>query len=209
MADTVDNYWQTTPESPAAMMLTSSTTLDDVITATILDNPTANNSSMIAPISDPDISLDSILNSLLSDPPIEEQLAPAKTHTWSLNCSSPCPDSRFNSSLTGLGSPATNNHTAFQPSRLHLLSVHNRELQLQQKFQKLKFIYPDQIQQLSSFYRYQSALVETSRFQCLHQCSLDPFNYNSLNSYYDNQLDLIIDRVEVHNLQIEIYVYGV
>lgn len=193
-----DYFWQTTPESPAPMKLTSSTTLDDVITATILDSTPAINSSMIAPISDSDISLDSILNCLLSDPPIEEQSAPANTCTLPLNCYSPCPDSRFNTSLTGLGSPATNNHTAFQPSRLQLLSVYNRELQLQQKFQKLKFIYPDQIQQLSSFYQYHSALVETSRFQCLHQCSLDPFNYNSLNSYYDNQLHLIIDRVEVY-----------
>lgn len=202
MADTVDYYWQTTPESPAPMKLTCTTTLDDVITATILDSTLAINSNSIAPISDSDISLDSILNSLLSDPPIEEQIAPAKTHTQPLNCSSPCPDSRVNTSLTGLGSPAAINHTTFQPSRIQLLSVHNRELQLKQKLQKLEFIYPDQIQQLSSFYRYHSALVETSRFQCLHQCSLDPFYYNSLNSYYDDQLHLIIDRVEVYYLQI-------
>lgn len=215
MADSTELFRHMMAESPAPIELTSSTTLDDVIAATILDNLNGTPST-----SEPDAYLDHLLTSLLNDTPTQEQTTPVTSHTKSFMCGSPCPDNRFTNSLTGFASPTPINHTTsvaelqsllrsetkedtmpgsllqtVQPPRIHTVS--NQELQLQQQFRQLEFIYPAEIQQLSSFYRYQSALLETSRFQSLQQYTNYPFYYASLNSYYDNHLHLIIDRVEV------------
>lgn len=222
MANSTELFHHMIAELPAPIELTSSTTLDDVIAATILDNPLADDMNGTPSTSEPDAYLDHLLTSLLNDPPIQEQTTPVTSLTKSFMCGSPCPDNRYNNSLTGFASPTPINHTTsvaelqsllrsetkrntmpssllktVQPPRIQLNTVSNRELQLQQRFHQLEFIYPAEIQQLSSFYRYQSALLETNRFQSLQQYTNYPFYYSSLNSYYDNHLHLIIDRVEV------------
>ncbi|XP_069129446.1 uncharacterized protein [Argopecten irradians] len=61
-------------------------------------------------------------------------------------------------------------------------------------FKKLHSVHGDEIQQLSSFYRYQSGAVEMERLQNLQD---SPTTYHpSINSYYDDQLNCIMDRVE-------------
>ncbi|XP_069134267.1 uncharacterized protein [Argopecten irradians] len=61
-------------------------------------------------------------------------------------------------------------------------------------FKKLHCVHGDVIQQLSSFYRYQAGAVVMERLQNLRD---SPATYHpSINSYYDNQLNLIMDRVE-------------
>ncbi|CAC5388859.1 unnamed protein product [Mytilus coruscus] len=219
--------YQSSPESPAAMNITSTSTLHDVIKATILDNPPLDEMAMTALRSNPDAYLDTLLNSLLNDPPTQQTTPKqtkkaAPTQTQPTTCSSPCPDSRLSESLTNLlGSPtpitqhvsATELQTLIksdvktkstpstqlqpqQPTTANLHSVNNREFQLQQRFLLLQYSFPVQIQQLSSFYRYQSAIIQTSHFQALQQYSNYPCYYGSLNSYYDNQLHHIIDKVE-------------
>ena len=139
---------------------------------------------------------------------------------------SPMADNRFNDSLTGLlGSPPPDSPLAINPFFSELQSVlandckssikympdslmnsmttqpqpdvFYREQLLQRRFTKLVTRFPQDIKQLSNFYRYQAAIVETDRFRSLHQQSSYSTDYQrSLNRYFDTQLHQIMERVE-------------
>lgn len=139
---------------------------------------------------------------------------------------SPMCDNRFNDSLTGLlGSPPPDSPLASNPFFSDLQSilandckssiktmpdslmnsmttqpqpdVFYREQLLQRRFTKLETRFPQDIKQLSNFYRYQAAIVETDRFRSVHQQSSYSTDYQrSLNRYFDTQLHQIMERVE-------------
>ncbi|XP_021369004.1 uncharacterized protein LOC110460439 isoform X2 [Mizuhopecten yessoensis] len=136
---------------------------------------------------------------------------------------SPGIDSRFNDSLTGLlGSPPPDSPLANNPffSDLQAILVNDcredmlpqsllatmttqpqsnvftREQDLQESFNQLTDRFPEDVNQLSSFYRYQAALVETERFRSLHTQKYAPDYQRSLNFHYDSQLHQIMTRVE-------------
>lgn len=159
---------------------------------------------------DPDAYLDSLLNDLLSNPP-----------------QSPCHDQRPDHSISSiLGSPKPKNshdmvtelQSLLQPKPLpknppiqlpkpvlpkplaknpsiQLRSVMTRETELHRQLRLLQLQSPIEVQHLSSYYRFHSALVETSRYQSFFTCH--PSSHGYLNSYYDNQLHQLIDKVEV------------
>lgn len=147
----------------------------------------------------------------------------SSSSTTPLHNYSPSGDSRFNDSLTGLlGSPPPDSPLANNPffsdlqavlandikfnslpeSLLYTMTtqpqpdVFQREQQLQSRFSKLEANFPRDITQLSSFYRYQAALVETERFRTLHEDCYSADYKKSLNLHYDTQLHQIMDRVE-------------
>lgn len=74
--------------------------------------------------------------------------------------------------------------------------VYARERNLQSKFSLLQAKYPDEVTELSCFYRQQSAEVETERLNEIHDENMPKSYRNHLNSYYDNQLHMIMERVE-------------
>lgn len=74
--------------------------------------------------------------------------------------------------------------------------VYARERNLQAKFSSLQAKYPDEVRDLSSFYRQQSAEVETERLKEIHDDNVPVSYRNHLNSFYDNQLHMIMERVE-------------
>ena len=137
---------------------------------------------------------------------------------------SPGFDSRFNDSLTNLlgsspgESPISKNpfFNALQNALesdckkeivpQSLVDIHSnkqetenifvRERRLHERFNALQEPCPDDVRQLSGFYRYQSALIETERFRTLHECNY-PLSYKDVvNKHYDDQLHCIMDRVE-------------
>lgn len=71
--------------------------------------------------------------------------------------------------------------------------IPTREQKLHVRFNKLSNTYPDAIHQLSGFYKYQSALIETERFRTLHG---DMCSKSYTNSHFDDEIHDIIDRVE-------------
>ncbi|CAG2245069.1 PBX2 [Mytilus edulis] len=180
--------YQSSPKFPAAMNITSTSTLHDVINATILDIQPLDDMAMTALTANPDAYLDTLLNSLLNDPPTQQAVTREQAPTEPPTCSSPCPDSRLSESLTNLlGSPTpTTQHvsatelqklirsdvkTKSTPSTqlqtqysttTNLHSVNNRESQLQKRFHLLQNSFPVQIQQLSSFYQCSLAALEYS-----------------------------------------------
>jgi len=83
--------------------------------------------------------------------------------------------------------------SSFCPQRS---DIHTREQELYTRFDKLKHAYPDAIHQLSGFYRYQTALVETERYRTLHEGTYSKTYLNSLKSHFDDEIHVIIDRVE-------------
>ncbi|XP_076104616.1 uncharacterized protein LOC143073162 [Mytilus galloprovincialis] len=98
--------YQSSPKFPAAMNITSTSTLHDVINATILDIQPLDDMAMTALTANPDAYLDTLLNSLLNDPPTQQAVTREQAPTEPPTCSSPCPDSRLSESLTNLlGSP--------------------------------------------------------------------------------------------------------
>ncbi|XP_060062425.1 uncharacterized protein LOC132542988 [Ylistrum balloti] len=136
---------------------------------------------------------------------------------------SPGLDSRFNDSLTGLlGSPPPDSPLAKNPffNDLQAILVNDcredmlpqsllatmttqpqpdvfaREQDLQERFNRLTDKFPEDVKQLSSFYRYQAALVETERFRSLHMQKYPSDYQRSLNLHYDSQLHQIMTRVE-------------
>ena len=74
--------------------------------------------------------------------------------------------------------------------------VYARERNLQSRFSSLQSKYPDEVRDLSSFYRQQSAEVETERFREIHDERFPRSYRNHLNQHYDNLLHMIMDRVE-------------
>ena len=151
----------------------------------------------------------------------QNKLNQFECHT-SLN--SPVVDSRFNDSLTNLlGSPHTASPISKNPYFSALQNalqsdlkkeivpkslmdipqdsfgrenIFNRERKLHERFNSLQESSPDEVRQLSGFYRYQSALIETERFRTLHE-SKYPLSYkDTVNQHFDEKLHSIIDRVE-------------
>ncbi|XP_045174908.2 homeobox protein 4-like [Mercenaria mercenaria] len=149
-----------------------------------------------------------------------------RTRSFSEACNrddlSPLGDSSFNTSLSSLlespeNSPLSNNPFFSDLKSLLILDcktidcpktlfetlsnkpkqdVYARERNLQSKFSSLQGKYPDEVRELSSFYRQQSAEVETERLKEIHDDNM-PISYrNHLNSYYDNQLHMIMERVD-------------
>ena len=137
---------------------------------------------------------------------------------------SPGFDSRFNDSLTNLlGSPPGESPISKNPfinalqnalesdckkeivpqslvdihsNKLETENIFVRERRLHERFNALQEPCPDDVRQLSGFYRYQSALIETERFRTLHECNY-PLSYKDVvNKHYDDQLHCIMDRVE-------------
>ena len=154
--------------------------------------------------------------------PISTQKVNLTDCKTSLN--SPVVDSRFNDSLTNLlGSPHTGSPISKNPffSALQnalesdckkeivpqtLMDIHpdsfgrenifTRERKLHERFNALQESSPDEVRQLSGFYRYQSALIETERFRTLHE-SKYPLSYkDTVNQHFDDKLHSVVDRVE-------------
>ena len=137
---------------------------------------------------------------------------------------SPAADNRFNDSLSGLlGSPipasplttplfsnlqyaiAKECKTSVGSMPESLLGtmttqpqpdVFYREQLIQSRFIKLEHRHPEDVKQLSNFYRYQAAVVETERFRSLHTQPYSVDYQRSLNRYFDTQLHQFMERVE-------------
>ena len=75
-------------------------------------------------------------------------------------------------------------------------NVFDRERKLQERFTGLQEMHPEEIRQLSSVFRYQSALIETERFRTLHECQYPGSYKETVNSFYDDKLQKVMDRVE-------------
>ncbi|KAL4239761.1 hypothetical protein ACF0H5_000564 [Mactra antiquata] len=74
--------------------------------------------------------------------------------------------------------------------------VYARERNLQAKFSTLQSKYPDEVRDLSGFYRQQSAEIETERLKKIHDGNMPTSYRKHLNNFYDDQLHLIMERVE-------------
>lgn len=156
---------------------------------------------------DPDAYLDHLLNDLLSNPPTPSRPL------------SPCMDSRPDHSISSiLGSPTHNqdyatglqsllkpniigmsDQTIKQPvatsPKVQLCGIETRESDLHKSLQLLQLSFPIEVQYMSSYYRYQSALIENNRYQAFYYHH--PSSYGYLNSYYDSQLHHLIETVQV------------
>ncbi|KAH3884139.1 uncharacterized protein LOC127836540 [Dreissena polymorpha] len=74
--------------------------------------------------------------------------------------------------------------------------VYARERNMQVKFSSLQHKYPDEVSELSTFFHQQSAEIQTERLKEVHDEKTPKSYRNYLNNYYDNQLHMIMDRVE-------------
>ncbi|CAC5407890.1 PXK [Mytilus coruscus] len=224
MSDFLDFLLSSPTKSPLPIEITSTTTLEDIIAATIQPETTTSD------VTTPSVSTDTISTTdptTTSKDDDDEALAAAiLAEATDLE---PETETRLADSLFGLlGSPPpeqllTNNSAVLElqsllktelkqqtipetlMSLLHKpkISVFTREQQLQRQFTKLEVSSPTQVSQLSSFFKYQSAVIETERYQSLHQNATKPHLQNSINNHFDEQLHKAIDRVEVSvsNLQ--------
>lgn len=86
--------------------------------------------------------------------------------------------------------------TPKQGEELKRENVFARERNLQERFTNLQCKHAEEIRQLSSMFRYQSALIETERFRTLHECQYPGTYKDSVNAHYDNKLHRVMDRVE-------------
>ncbi|XP_076076241.1 uncharacterized protein LOC143047138 [Mytilus galloprovincialis] len=220
MADFLDFLLSSPTKSPQPTEITSSTTLEDIIAATIQPESI---------FSTTDSSTDKITNSPTNETTNsdddDEALAAAilaEATAEDLDTTPTTTDSRLADTLTGLlGPPPPEKplipNTCFSelqtllkdelkqqtmPETLMKMlqpktSVFNREQQLQHQFNKLNSHNSTDVQQLSSFFKYQSAIIETERYQKLHQHATKPCLRDSINLHYDEQLHKVIDRVEV------------
>ncbi|XP_050409562.1 uncharacterized protein LOC126824392 [Patella vulgata] len=76
-----------------------------------------------------------------------------------------------------------------------VVNIREREESLLQMFSKLQPEYPDMVQQLSCFYRFHSASIDMERMNRVQSCP-SKVQQQSLHVELDNQLRMIIDRVE-------------
>ncbi|CAC5395096.1 unnamed protein product [Mytilus coruscus] len=219
----------------AFIQLTPSTTLSDVIAATIHDIPVDDDSNSSleqyldysqTTTTQDDSTYSSYPSAIQSSyqTPIKTNGKPALTIQTPGHYFSPAGDSRFNDSLSGLlGSPPPDSPLARNPFFSDLQAVlandckasnslsecllttmttqphqdvFNREQNLQLRFNSLQGSFPDDIKQLSNFYRYQAAIVETERFRHVQPNNYPDHYKKSLNNHYDSQLHQIMDRVE-------------
>ena len=220
MADFLDTLLAS-PASPLPISITATTTLDDIIKATIGDDSSTQSSTQTStqPTTQPDSPthhhgqrrtpprthqpvydtssaesrFDQALFSLLDSPPTQTRLSKnpifrdLQTVLKSDCARDSTPDSLLNTLLSGL------------PSN----SVIDREHRLQHRLNRLGNHYPSEVNQLSSFHKYQASVVETDRYRELHENSTLPTLRPALNSYYDQMLHQLMDRVEksVANLE--------
>lgn len=70
-----------------------------------------------------------------------------------------------------------------------------REQDIRRRFQTLHMDHPQDVQQLSEFYMYQMATIETERLNTTKPPCL-PDHALALNQHYDHQLNQVMDRVE-------------
>ncbi|KAK3600790.1 hypothetical protein CHS0354_009224 [Potamilus streckersoni] len=136
----------------------------------------------------------------------------------SINCS-PAVDSRPNDALSLLcSSPVSQNPLfadlyevlvvdcnmgTFPHTLLSVLNIEKREEDvstrehnLQHQFNNLKDKCPVDIQQLSNFYHYESALINTERFRSLHEKQFPISCKDYLIAHYNIEHHMLIDRVE-------------
>lgn len=76
-----------------------------------------------------------------------------------------------------------------------VVNIRDKEESLLEMFSKLQPEYPDMVQQLSCFYRFHSASIDMERMNRLQSCP-SKFLQQSLHVELDNQLRMIIDRVQ-------------
>ncbi|XP_076105770.1 uncharacterized protein LOC143074104 [Mytilus galloprovincialis] len=220
MADFLDFLLASPTKSPLPIEITSTTTLEDIIAATIQPD---------TPISDVTTQPEPTTTAEATTTSEDDDEALAAAILEEATALEPETETRLADSLFDLlGSPPpeqllTNNSAVLElqsllktevkqqtiPQTLMSLlhkpktSVFTREQQLQRQFTKLEVSNPTQVSQLSSFFKYQSAVIETERYQSLHQNATKPHLQHSINDHFDEQLHKAIDRVEVSvsNLQ--------
>ncbi|KAK3089284.1 hypothetical protein FSP39_002350 [Pinctada imbricata] len=180
----------TSPASPAPLTITASTTLEDVINATIL-HPQPNPPTYLPnPREDP-----TTLTSTQTD---SHMRTPVTTRTQPLTYDTSPAETRFDALFSLLDSPKKKTKLTSNPmfrdlqailkadcsadatpnSLFQTLSTTNsnnsvisRELRLQQRLTKLNAYYPTQITQLSSFHKYQASM---NRHQPLLRTDVTP-----------------------------------
>ncbi|XP_063422976.1 homeobox protein ceh-20-like [Mytilus trossulus] len=230
MADFLDFLLSSPTKSPLPIEITSTTTLEDIIAATIQPDTTISDATIQPDTTTSDVTTQP--ESPTTDPTTiseDDDEALAATILEEATALEPETETRLADSLFDLlGSPPpeqllTNNSAVLElqsllktelkqqtiPQTLMSLlhkpktSVFTREQQLQRQFTKLEVSNPTQVSQLSSFFKYQSAVIETERYQSLHQNATKPHLRLSINDHFDEQLHKAIDRVElsVMNLQ--------
>ncbi|XP_061171782.1 uncharacterized protein LOC133181267 [Saccostrea echinata] len=204
--------------SSLAIEVNSTTTLEDIIKATIFDDLPSSPLTIqtSSETSTAETRFDECLNSLTTEHPTPEK--PYDIHSdlqLALQCLQPPTPKKV--SINSIIS-ANEIFSAFQfifrseatsstPSVLIKsvqpeMSAAHHEHQLWQRFNELHHHHPQQINELSSYYKYQSAQVETDRYCALHQNSNKPHHIReSINQHYNIIHHRIMDRVE-NSLQI-------
>lgn len=226
MADFLDFLLSSPANSPLPLEITSTTTLEDIIAATILPestDQTTNSTADNAPSTTDDDEDEALAAVILAEATAQEPetTTPNTQRSYSATTSPACETRLADSLFDLLGSPPPEKPLHYNPvfSELQSLlkselkqqtlpealmkllkpktSVFSREQQLQHQFTKLECSNHTDVHQLSSFYKYQSAVIETERYQSLHQHATKPHLRDSINTHYDEQLHKVIDRVEV------------
>ncbi|XP_062566046.1 pre-B-cell leukemia transcription factor 2-like [Saccostrea cucullata] len=197
--------------SSPSLEVNSATTLEDIIKATIIDDlpssPTSTQTSL--DISPAETRFDECLDSLTTEHPTPEKSDTIQSDLQlALQCLLPSPANisandicsafQFIFRSEAVSSTPSVLIKSVQPE----MSITHREHQLWQRFNNLRHHHPQQINDLSSFYKYQSAQVETDRYCALHQNSNQPHHIReSINHHYNIIHHRIMDRVE-NSLQI-------
>ncbi|XP_055997215.1 uncharacterized protein LOC130047056 [Ostrea edulis] len=198
------------------------TTLEDIIKATIFDDspatpqPLTTSKNNISSSSQNDIDtskaetrFDEFLASLISDQPTPEK-SPDNELQLALKClPPPIPQKNFSDNIissneifSALQSIFRSEASSYTPSVLIKsiqpeMSTASRERQLLQRLDSLRPFHPQQMNDLTSFFKYQSAQVETDRYCALHQNSRQPHHIQeSINQHYTIIHHRIMDRVE-------------
>ncbi|XP_062618834.1 uncharacterized protein LOC134280434 [Saccostrea cucullata] len=206
--------------SSPAIEINFATTLEDIIKATIFDDaapspqPTTTTIQSSLNTSAAETRFDECLTSLISDHPTPEK-SQDNDLQLALQCLQPsspekiCDDNTLSSTeiFSALKTIFRFEAKSSTPSVLIKsvqpeMSTSQREQQLLQRFNDLHQHHPHQINDLSSFFKYQSAQVETDRYCALHQNSNQPHHIReSINQHYNITHHRIMDRVE-NSLQI-------
>lgn len=220
MADFLDFLLSSPVKSTEIIDITPTTTLQDIIAATI--QPEAHQATYSITNSPTDDDDETLATAILAEATAQKDEVTTPITQKTNSVTSPASETRLADSLIGLlGSPPPekqlNHNPAFSELQsllkselkqqtipetlLKLLkpktSIFTREQQLQHRFTKLESYYPTQVQQLSSFFKYQSAVIETERYQSLHMHATKPNLRDSINAQFDEQVHKAINRVEV------------
>ncbi|CAC5423386.1 unnamed protein product [Mytilus coruscus] len=219
MADFLDCLLSSPTKSPLPIEITSTTTLEDIIAATIQPETTnSTQSTSTTSTADPTTTREDDDEALAAailaeatalDPETETRLAdslfgllgsPPPEQLLSNNSAVLELQSLLKSELKQQTIPETLMSLLHKPKT----SVFTREQQLQRQFTKLEVNSPTQVSQLSSFFKYQSAVIETERYQSLHQNATKPHLRVSINDHFNKQLHKAIDRVELSRRSIQL-----